>query len=74
MKLNMFEVIFAICFTVQNVSEPLLILTERFMAHIAQVPSLRNFMKKCGDKKARPTEREQHWYCLQNFVRISFLV
>jgi hypothetical protein len=36
MKLNMFEVIFAICFTVQNVSEPLLILTERsIMAYIA---------------------------------------
>ena len=42
MKLNMFEVIFAICFTVQNVSEPLLILTERFMAHIAIILSENN--------------------------------
>ena len=41
MKLNMFEVIFAICFTVQNVSEPLLILTERsIMAHIAIILSI----------------------------------
>jgi hypothetical protein len=40
MKLNMFEVIFAICFTVQNVSEPLLILTERsIMAYIAIILS-----------------------------------
>ena len=43
MKLNMFEVIFAICFTVQNVSEPLLILTERsIMAHIAIILSENN--------------------------------
>ena len=29
----------------------------------------------CVDKKtSRPTERAQHWYCLQNFVWISFLV
>ena len=28
----------------------------------------------CVDKKtSRPTECAQHWYCLQNFVRISFL-
>ena len=25
-------------------------------------------------KTSRPTECAQHWYCLQNFVRISFLV
>ena len=43
MKLNMFEVIFAIWFTVQNVSEPLLNLTERFiMAHIAIILSENN--------------------------------
>jgi hypothetical protein len=43
MKLNMFEVIFAICFTVQNVLEPLLILTERsIMAHIAIILSENN--------------------------------
>ena len=43
MKLNMFEVIFAICFTVQNVSEPLLILTERsIMAYIAIILSENN--------------------------------
>ena len=43
MKLNMFEVIFAICFTVQNVSEPLLILNERsIMAHIAIILSENN--------------------------------
>jgi hypothetical protein len=29
----------------------------------------------CVDKKTScPTERAQHWYCLQHFVRISFLV
>ena len=39
----MFEVIFAICFTVQNVLEPLLILTERsIMAHIAIILSENN--------------------------------
>ena len=43
MKLNMFEVIFAICLTVQNVSEPLLILTERsIMAYIAIILSENN--------------------------------
>ncbi len=43
MKLNMFEVIFVICFIVQNVSEPLLILTERsIMAHIAIILSENN--------------------------------
>ena len=43
MKLNMFEVIFAICFTVQNVSESLLILNERsIMAHIAIILSENN--------------------------------
>jgi hypothetical protein len=39
----MFEVIFAICLTVQNVSEPLLILTERsIMAYIAIILSENN--------------------------------
>jgi hypothetical protein len=39
----MFEVIFAICFTVQNVSEPLLILTERsIIAYIAIILSENN--------------------------------
>jgi Flp pilus assembly CpaF family ATPase len=39
----MFEVIFAICFTVQNMSEPLLILPERsIMAHIAIILSENN--------------------------------
>ena len=43
MKLNMVEVIFAICLTVQNVSEPLLILTERsIMAYIAIILSENN--------------------------------
>ena len=43
MKLNMFEVIFAIYFTVQNVSEPLLILTKRsIMAYIAIILSENN--------------------------------
>jgi hypothetical protein len=43
MKLNMFEVIFAICFTVQYVSESLLMLNERFiMAHIAIILSENN--------------------------------
>ena len=38
-----FEVIFAICFTVQNVSVPLLILSERsIMAHIAIILSENN--------------------------------
>jgi hypothetical protein len=41
----MFEVIFAICLTVQNVSEPLLILTERsIMAHIAIILSENNLL------------------------------
>jgi hypothetical protein len=39
----MFEVILAICLTVQNVSEPLLILTERsIMAYIAIILSENN--------------------------------
>ena len=31
------------------------------------------FYSCVGKKISRPTERAQHWYCLQNFVQISFL-
>jgi hypothetical protein len=61
---------------------------KNYQIILEQVPSLsEEFYEKmvailnkmatisCVDKKTScPTERAQHWYCLQNFVRLSFLV
>jgi hypothetical protein len=67
----MFEVIFAICFTVQNVSVPLLILTERsIMAHIAIILSENNLSDIIIEEiVCRNTEQNgHHFLCRQKNI------